>query len=60
MTREHATKSRGFWDSCTGFYSSWSEDTFLNLFSFSSFGILMISANVAVSHHQLHGIVDCF
>lgn len=33
---------------------------FLIFFIFCSFGILMISANGAVSHHQLHGIVDCF
>ena len=29
---------------------------FLSLF----FGVLMISANLAVSSHQLHGIVGCF
>lgn len=25
-----------------------------------SFGVLIISANLAVSNHKLHGILDCF
>lgn len=59
MTCERATKSLGFWNSCTSFCSCLSEDTFL-IFFFNFFAILMISANVSVSHHQLHGFVDCF